>query len=358
MDGFALVTGSNVLAAGTRLTVTGSSLAGHPFAGSLRAGQAIRIMTGAVVPPGADAVVPVENTSGFEGAEVTLNSAVKRGDNIRPQGSEVTPGALLLPEGRRIAAAEVGALAVLGLTSVPVRKQPVVAILATGDEVVPVEATPQPHQVRESNSWALAAQVREAGGLALRLGIAPDDQDVLQEQLATALDRADLVLTIGGVSAGTHDLVTGALAQLQVHEVFHGVQLKPGKPTFFGTVSGRRAGFVFGLPGNPASSFTVFDLLVAPLLRRLLGLSALPMRTEAAPGGSAWKANRRLQAVPAMLEVLSGGLLQATLGKPSPSGDPFSLLGCDCYALLPPDTASSDMQVAVVVPASCGWPRS
>ncbi len=358
MDGFALRAGDEGIAAGTRLPVVGESLAGHPFAGGLRHGQAIRIMTGAVVPPGADAVVPVELTSGFAGELVELQENVARGDHIRPAGSEVGPGQLLLRAGTRLTAAAIGALAVLGRLQPAVRRAPVIGIVATGDEVVPAERAPARHQVRESNSWAMAAQVQELGCTPLRLGIAPDEPAGLRAMLQRGLAEADVLVTIGGVSKGSHDLVHGTLVELGVRQVFHGIALKPGKPTFFGAVDaagGPRARFVFGLPGNPASSFTVFDLLVRPLLRRLLGEASAPPEAGALLSG-AWSPNRRLQALPAALHLGQDGGLVARLLPGSPSGDPFGLLGAHGYVLLPGGVGPGTQATATVVPMGRGIP--
>jgi len=346
MDGFAVGAGATGLEAGASLPVVGESLAGRPFEGALSAGQAIRIMTGAVVPEGADAVVPVEDTSGYEGAEVTFATAVVAGANVRPIGSERAAGVEVLAAGRRLAAAEIGALAVLGQQEVEVVARPRVAIVATGDEVVPVDATPLPHQVRESNSWALAAQVRECGGVAERIGVAPDEVDGLREVLTRALEGSDFVLTIGGISKGTHDLVQETLHELGVKKEFHGIKLKPGKPTYFGArggAGGDREQYVFGLPGNPASSFTVFDLLVRPALKRWCGSDPGEWGTRVALGETRWKKNWRMQAVPAQLVRGADGAVTVELAKPSPSGDPFSLLDGSCYALVPPDTAREDV---------------
>lgn len=353
MDGFAMRAGASGLASGTSLPVVGESLAGHPFSGSLEPSSAIRIMTGAVVPPGADAVVPVEDTSGFDGEKVSLTRAVARGQCIRPAGSEVAEGEVLLKAGTRIRAAEIGALAVLGIDPVPVSRRPRVAILSTGDEVVEIHRVPAPHQVRDSNAQALAALVLENGGDPQLLGIASDDAADLRERMSKGLSEADVLLTIGGVSKGTHDLVHGTLVELGVEEVFHGVSLKPGKPTFFGErAEGGRTVFVFGLPGNPASSFTVFDLLVRPLLQRITGG---PQREgfRAHVGGAAFKANRRLQAVPATLAVQDGGI-QVRLTPPRPSGDPFGLLSCDAYALIPPQAEPASVDLTDVILYSDG----
>lgn len=347
MDGFAVAAGTG-LPSGTELPVVGQSLAGAPFEGPLPAGAAIRIMTGAVVPAGADAVVPVEQTSGFAGARVRLNAAVQRGQNVRPLGSEAAAGTVALRAGARIRAAEVGVLAVLGRARVDVQARPRVAIVATGDEVVPVEAKPLPHQVRESNSWALAAQVRECGGEPVRLGVAPDEPKALGDLLRRGLDTADVLLTIGGISKGTHDLVHDGLVHEGVVTDFHGIQLKPGKPTYFGVrEQGGRRTFVFGLPGNPASSFTVFDLLVRPLLLRLVGQTPRAWTAEAVLRGR-FKPNARLQATPVSLAVEDGRLV-ADLLPPSPSGDPFSLVGGQAYALLPENAEPASCVRARVV---------
>ena len=343
MDGFAIAAGPDGLPSGATTPVIGESLAGKPFAESLAQGQAIRIMTGAVVPEGATTVVPVEHTSGYEGETVTVTQDVSAHANIRPRGSERESGVEVLTPGRRLQAAEIGVLAVLGHHEVTVCRRPKVAIVATGDEVVPVEQTPLPHQVRESNSWALAAQVEECGGQARRLGIAPDEVEGLREMLQQALADADIVLTIGGISKGTHDLVHATLAELGVVTEFHGIKLKPGKPTYFGLrQDGDKTQYVFGLPGNPASTFTVFDLLVRPMLKRWLGSDPGEWGTRVPLGDTTWKKNWRVQAVPARLVPDASGRLVAELAKPSPSGDPFSLLLGTCYALIPSETPRED----------------
>jgi molybdopterin molybdotransferase len=352
MDGFALCAGDG-LPSGTRRRVCGESLAGRPFDGELPQQAAVRIMTGAVVPAGADTVVPVEQTSGFEGSDVELRAAVRAGLNIRRAGSELRAGQQVMAAGLRIRAAEIGALAVLGRSEVAVSRRPRVAIVATGDEVVSVDRTPLPHQVRDSNSWAIAAQVEESGAIAERLGVARDDADALAELLQQGL-QADVLLTIGGVSKGTHDLVHGTLERLGVVAEFHGIDLKPGKPTFFGRTGGGGARIVsvFGLPGNPASCFTVFDLLVRPLLLRLLGEEPAPPATRARLSGT-FRPNARMQAAPAALRRRESELV-AELLPPSPSGDPFGLLGADGYALLPEDSRPETLTHATVVGYAAG----
>jgi molybdopterin molybdotransferase len=362
MDGFALRIGAQGVSAGATRRVVGESLAGKPFVGQLTDGEAIRIMTGAVVPPTADAVVPVEDTSGFVGESVQFRATVQAGQNIRRRGSELTAGAEVLAAGRRLDPAAIGVLAVLGVADVPVVRAVRVAIVATGDEVVPLQAAPLPHQVRESNSWALAAQVAAAGGVAVPLGIAPDEPAALRRLLEQALAGCDVVLTIGGISKGTHDLFAEALQSLGVAEDFHGIQLKPGKPTFFGVrevveagaaEAGRARQYVVGLPGNPASAFTVFDLLVRPLLTALAGGDPGQWTLRLPWTGAPWRPNARLQAVPARLVAGDRGLA-AELAPPSPSGDPFGLVRGGCYALIDPDLAPSPDATVLVVGGAAG----
>ena len=337
MDGFAIA-GAGDAVVGQEFPVVGEALAGNPFPGELRPGEAVRIMTGAVVPAGAVLVAKVEDTSGFDGVDgdrtrVRLDLAQSRGANIRPRGSELAAGAVVLRAGTLLRAAEIGVLAVLGIVAVPVLRRPRVAIVSTGDEVVDAASEPEPHQVRDSNSWALAAQCAECGAVGERFGIVPDDRAALRASFARGLE-ADVLLTIGGVSKGTHDLVHGTLAELGVREVFHGVKLKPGKPTFFGVrEQGGRRTFVFGLPGNPASTFATFDLFVAPLLARLLGGTTPELHARL--DGAVPRSNARTQAVPARLVAGADGSLTAVLTRVRPSGDPFGLCEGDVHAIVP-----------------------
>ncbi len=349
MDGFALATGPSGASVGQSFRVVGEALAGHPCTVELQAGEAARVMTGAVVPAGATTVVKVEDSSGYEHSPMTVQVAVPAGANIRYQGSEIAVGDRILAAGVRIRAAEIGALATLGQSRVAVFRQPRVAVIATGDEVVPVENTPASHQLRDSNSHAIAAQVAECGGRAERLGIIADTVTELGAAFTRAFEIADIVVSIGGVSKGTHDLVHPTLRDLGVEERFHGVAIKPGKPTFFGVFDGDRRRYVFGLPGNPASCSTVFDLLVAPLLRRLGGgtdAACLAVRVSGAP----FRPNWRTQAIPARLVSSAADGLEADLLAARPSGDPVSLAGGDGYVLVPAETDTGTLQVGEWVP--------
>lgn len=262
VDGYALRAGDGMA---TR-RVLAELAAGGSTTNTLTEGTAARIMTGAPVPAGADAVVMFEYAREQEGL-LQIERAPQVGDNIRQIGQDVAVGELILAQGSVLGAAEVGLLAMIGRTSVPVYRRPRVAVISTGDEVVEPDAPRPVGAVRDSNRYALLAAVREAGCAAISLGIAPDDRTTQRELLLRGLAEADVVLTSGGVSLGTRDLVKPLLAELgTVH--FGRVLFKPGKPTTFATVQGK---LVFGLPGFPASSLVSFEVFVRPALRRLQG---------------------------------------------------------------------------------------
>ena len=263
------------------LTVAGRSAAGHPAGIELTTGNAIAISTGAVVPDGADAVVPVERTRGGEGT-VDVEQ-VARGENVRPRGGDTAAGDTVVPAGATCGPAQLGALAAVGLERVRCARRPRVAVLATGSELrLPGEPL-GPGEIYESNTVMLAAQVRRAGAEVEVHGAVADDADATRAALERGLD-ADVLLTSGGVSVGEHDLVRGLLAELGVVEVFWRVAVKPGKPVAFST---RGSTLVFGLPGNPVSSFVGFELFVRPALAALQGAkdprpAFLPARLGAA----------------------------------------------------------------------------
>lgn len=264
MDGYAV---SGEVAAGTVLPVTGRVVAGAAPGGRLAAGSALRIMTGAPVPEGADRVVPVEDTD--RGAErVALTTPAAAGANIRRRGEVVRRGAPLLGAGTLLTPGALGLVATHGYAELPVHRAPRVAILTTGDEVVAPEATPAPGQLRDSHTDFLAAACASVGARPQSLGIAPDREDALREKLATALG-SDVAIVSGGVSMGELDLVEGVLAELGCEPLFDALAIQPGKPMVAAVHAG---GLLFALPGNPASAMVCFWLLVRPALRRLLGL--------------------------------------------------------------------------------------
>jgi len=278
MDGYAVHAADTHGAsegAPTYLRAAGEVRMGEAPQHSLAAGEAMWIPTGGMLPGGADAVVMVEYTRKWDAAEIEVRYSVAPGENIIEAGEDVAAGAELLPAGRALRSADIGALAALGIMSVAVRRRPVVAVLSTGDEIVPARATPVRGQVRDLNSWGLAASVERAGGEPLRLGIVRDVLDDLTAALRNAVARADLVCVSGGSSVGPEDLVPRAIASLGEPGILvRGLNIRPGKPTIVAVVQGKP---VFGLPGHPVSGLLVFGLIVEPAMRRMLGLPpALP----------------------------------------------------------------------------------
>jgi molybdopterin molybdotransferase len=306
MDGYA------VRAADTpgALAVAGSSAAGHPAAIELTAGNAIAISTGAVVPEGADAVVPVERTRGGDGT-VDVEQ-VTRGENVRPRGGDTAAGDVVVAAGATCGPAQLGALAAVGLERVRCARRPRVAVLATGSELRRPGEPLGPGEIYESNTVMIAAQVRRAGAEAEVHGVVADDADATRAALERGLD-ADVLLTSGGVSVGEHDLVRGLLAELGVVEVFWRVAVKPGKPVAFST---RGSTLVFGLPGNPVSSFVGFELFVRPALAALQGASdPRPAFLPARLGVALPRNAARDELVRARIE--DGGIVQPLTGQGS-----------------------------------------
>jgi len=232
----------------------------------VRAGTAARIMTGAPLPPGADAVVMVEDTAEADG-RVTVRKTLRPGENVQPMGADLAIGQPVLAAGTVLGAPEIGLLATLGRTRVKVGRRPWVAVMATGDELVEATEAPGPGAIRDSNGPSLMASVREAGGIPISLGVGRDDEAEQEAKIAAGLDQADVVLTSGGVSVGSRDLIKPILERLgRVH--FGRVAIKPGKPLTFATVGGKLA---FGLPGNPVSTLVTFEVFVRPALLKLQG---------------------------------------------------------------------------------------
>ena len=229
-------------------------------------GEAVRIMTGAPIPPGADTVVMVEDTE-KAGQQVRVFQGVPPGENIRRAGEDVKKGDRVISKGSVIRAAEVGMLASVGRASVYVHQRPVVAILCTGDELVDVDEGIADHKIVSSNSYTLSAQVMECGALPLQLGIAKDTPKEIEEKLRQGL-RTDLILSSAGVSVGDYDLVKDVLGGIGFQMEFWGVAMRPGQPLAFGTI---RRKPTFGLPGNPVSSMVSFEQFVRPSLLKMMG---------------------------------------------------------------------------------------
>jgi molybdopterin molybdotransferase len=268
MDGYA-VRSADLTEPDLVLRIQGELRAGAPLGDTrLEAGEAIRIFTGGIVPPGADAVVMVEVTTEDETTEsVRIGEVPEPGQHIRRRGEDIKKGDTIVGAGILVRPAEIAALATVGKTRVTVHVRPVVNILSTGDEVVEPGETPGDHQVRNSNARALLAQLAELGIEGRYLGIVGDTPEQLDAALAKALD-ADVLLITGGVSVGEYDLVGDELARAGMRFVFHKVNMRPGKPILVGKRDGC---LVVGLPGNPLSTFTGFAVLVGPALRRMMG---------------------------------------------------------------------------------------
>jgi molybdopterin molybdotransferase len=278
MDGYALRSAD----APGPLNVAFAIAAGDaPSLTALLPGQAARIFTGAPVPPGADCVAMQEHTT-REGDQLLLQRPANRGQHVRGRGEEMRAGSEVLARGARLGAAELSLAAGAGAVVVQVHARPRVAILATGDELIPLGQDPKPGQLVETNSLALAQLCREAGAIPILLGIAGDAPQAIADQLKSA--DADVLVTTGGASVGDHDHAQEAVTHLGGTLVFHGLAVRPGKPALFGLTDGLHANdhrlhpndrprLVFGLPGNPAASMLCFELLVRPALRTLQGLA-------------------------------------------------------------------------------------
>lgn len=338
-DGFAVKAGSP----GER-AIVGLLRAGERWTGAdLLPEQAIEIMTGAPVPRGADAVLMVEHAvlRGDDRLGFTDERTPAAGQNIVPRGSELRVGAVALSRGTRLGAAEIALAASLGAARASVFRRPRVAILATGDELVEVEEMPDTQQIRNSNSYALAALVADAGGEAVQLPIVRDHLEALTRALSEAR-RCDLIVLSGGVSMGKYDLVEQALAHAGAAFLFTGVRMQPGKPVVFGTLSageGREPAFFFGLPGNPISTQVTFLCFVAPLLRAIGG------QADRAPLFAQARLAEAVPARPGLTRLLPARLLPAP-DAPSVrlvpwkgSGDLQANARANCYALLPADHA-------------------
>jgi len=322
------------------LRILGQVRAGEQWEGALEKGAAIEIMTGAPVPEGADAVVMVEHVERVEGAIRRIGDrTIRSGENIVRRGSEARKDEAVLRTGTRIEGAEIALAAACGYPALPVFRKPRVAIVATGDELVEIDAKPGPQQIRNSNSYGLAALVTSAGGEAVRLPIAPDRRSELEEIILGARS-CDLMLLSGGVSMGEYDLVEEVLRTLGAEFFFTGVRMQPGKPVVFGrlpAMNGLPALYFFGLPGNPVSTQVTFHCFVEPLLQAM--------------GGAAVHGPRFAQATlaedatgkPGLVQVLPARLTadrlrpKVRLVSWQGSGDLAANARANCYAVLPPE---------------------
>ncbi|QDU40984.1 Molybdopterin molybdenumtransferase [Maioricimonas rarisocia] len=314
MDGYA-VRFADVASTPVELRVVEEVTAGRTPQMPIGAGEATRIMTGAPLPDGADAVVRVEDTSFDDATERVTITAAPRGEgaNLARRGSAMRAGQPVLKTGHLLRAQEIGLLAELGQVQVAVRPRPVISVLATGDELVPYSQQPGEGQIRNSNEPMLTVQIAAAGATPQPLGIARDDRDALSAAVQSGLE-ADILCLSGGVSAGKLDLVPSVLEKAGVREVFHKVAVKPGKPLWFGVLDGDRTAdgrprFIFGLPGNPVSSMVCFELFVRMAVRHLQGETATaPCGLPAAIVEPFQSRGDRRTFLPVRLSVTAGGL--------------------------------------------------
>ncbi|SFO21969.1 molybdopterin molybdochelatase [Bradyrhizobium sp. Ghvi] len=308
MDGYA-IRAADAAKIDAQLTVIGEVAAGRPFAGTVGAGEAVRIFTGGVVPDGADAVVIQEDTAA-EGNRVTIKEAAIRGRHIRPAGIDFHEGDVLLRQGTRLTDRGLALAAGMNHPQLPVRRRPTVAILATGDELVMPGTTPGHGQIVYSNGYALHALARSEGADTIDLGVAADTLEATTAGIRRARESgADILITTGGASVGDHDLVQQALRDEGTSMAFWKIAMRPGKPMMHGRLGPMR---VIGLPGNPVSSYVCGFLFMVPLIRALSGHSMVHHRRERAVLGRDVGANdQREDYLRARLDVRDDGTLIA-----------------------------------------------
>ena len=334
MDGYA-VRAEDVKKVPARLVIAGESAAGKGWHHELNAGEAVRIMTGAPVPVGADSVQQVELTREInDGRRVEVLETVEPGKSIVTRGSEIKAGETVLRAGELINSAMMAALASFGYAEVKVGARPRVAVLATGSELVPVAAQPERDQIRDSNNYSIAAYAQLAGAVVERLPLASDDPQLLKSQISEAAERFDVVVTSGGVSMGIYDFTKTALQELGAHLFFERVALRPGKPTVFARLS--NGTFVFGLPGNPVSVSVTFNLFARAALLAMQGASEPALQEETAVLARSVKGTiERESYLPAKLQTDNEGHLMAEPLKWGGSSDFIAFARATALIIVP-----------------------
>lgn len=334
MDGFALRASDS--APGQTLRVVADIAAGSASLPTLQAGEAARIMTGAPLPPGADAVIPVEETdftnreAGSKAPEtVIIQRAAKAGENVRTRGQDLHKGETVLQAGHRLRPQDLGLLAMLGIANVTVCERPRVAILSSGDELVPVDQPLTPGKIHDSNSYALAAQIESTGAEVLRLGSAKDERAAVQGLLDKAVNEsADMIITSAGVSVGAFDFVK-EVVESNGKLNFWKVNMRPGKPLAFGEYRG--IPFI-GLPGNPVSAFVTFEVFARPALEKLAGESPRPRATRSVVLAEAIESDGRESYLRAVVDPATN---LARLAGHQGSGNLFSLVQANALLIIP-----------------------
>ncbi|MEX0808096.1 MAG: gephyrin-like molybdotransferase Glp [Dongiaceae bacterium] len=353
MDGYA-VRAADVATVPATLAVIGEAPAGRAFAGKIGPGEAVRIFTGGPVPNGADAIVIQENTDA-EGTRVIVKETVKSGLFVRPAGLDFKTGHVLLKRGRRLTARDVGLAAAMNRPWLQVHRQPRVAILSSGDEIVMPGEPIGPSQIVSSNGIGIAAFVRACGGIPIDLGVAPDNLETLKT-MTNGAAAADLLVTTGGVSVGDHDLMRAALGAKGMALDFWKIAMRPGKPLMFGKVDGTP---VLGLPGNPVSTLVCSTIFLRPALALLEGVADPVVPRERARLGKDLPENdRREDYLRARLERTEEGGLVATAFDRQDSSMLSFLAGADCLIarapLAPALKAGSEIEIVPLAGGAFG----
>jgi molybdopterin molybdotransferase len=350
-DGYA-IRSEDVAGVPAQVRCVGELKAGASVAQSsveVQPGEAVEIMTGAPVPSGADSVVMVEYTEKSGDDAVIIKRSVAAGENVVAAGSEARKGDVMVPRGTRVNHAIVAIAAAVGRAEVAVHRRPRVAVLATGDELVDINFAPGPNEIRNSNSYSLAAQVQQAGGDAVILPVARDDASDLQVLIRKGAE-CDLLLLSGGVSMGKYDLVEQALEKMGAQFFFDGVLIQPGKPVVFGELkSAQKTTPFFGLPGNPVSTMVTFQLFARPVLDALAGA-----RQQSSLFARA-RLKSELKVKPGLTRFLPGRLNgsheqpEVEILKWQGSGDLNAMAGANCYIVVPPDKEHFEARESIAV---------
>ncbi len=338
MDGFAVRSAD--FAAGPRaLEQVGESKAGATFGGKVGPGQCIAIYTGAELPVDCDAVVMVEK-SRVDGRNVVLDDAPRAGQHVCHRAEDLRTGDTVLRAGKRLTPIDLSVLSAVGCEPVPVKRRPRVGLLTTGDELVAPTVRPGPGQIREGNTFYLAARARLAGAEVINLGVVPDDEAVLERRFREVLETCDAVMTTGGVSMGKYDLVGAVFEKCGVELVFHKIAIKPGKPLWFG-MRGRVP--VFALPGNPVSCLVGFEVFVRPALAKMEGADPHEWTERLRVGrwtGKSVKPNPRQQNLPVKIVQAADGIDEIIPLDWTSSADIVKLTRADALAVIDPDASA------------------
>jgi molybdopterin molybdotransferase len=331
MDGYAVRIGDLAAAADTRLSVVGTALAGNPFSGLVGAGQAVRIMTGAVLPHGADTVV-VQECVRVDGDVVAVPPGQEAGQNVRLAGEDLARGKPALAAGKRLGPAEIGLLASLGIGEVTVRRRLRVAFFSTGDEVASINRPLGPGEVYDSNRYTLYGLLTRLGVDLLDMGVVRDDPAALEQALSEASTQADVILTSGGVSVGDADYIRELTSRLGDVK-FWKLDIKPGRPMAFGRIGNA---WLFGLPGNPVAVMVTFHQIVVDALLKLMGCDPLPERPLfKVPSVSAIAKSPARREFPRGVLFLDDGIWKVRLAGNQGSGILSSMSNANCFIVLP-----------------------